>query len=102
MPSDHGLGLADNFEELLVESSLHDAIIKLDNQHVLFVARQCLRDQLNILNLITVEAPTEALDVEFGLCFVNLFTILVFSGHIVQVTTKDEDSLRINVGVLKS
>ena len=72
-----------DLEELLVESGLHDAVVVLDNQHVLLVARQCLRDQLSVLNLVAVEAPTEALDVECCLCFINPFTILAFSGHVV-------------------
>ena len=100
MSSEHGLGLADNLEELLVESGLHDAVVVLDDQRVLLVARQRLRDQLHILNLIAVEAPAKALDVESCLCLVYLFAISGFGGHEVKVATKDEESLLINVGVV--
>lgn len=52
--SDHRLRLTDELEKVAVKGSLYNAIIELDDQHILFVATKSLRDQLASLDLVIV------------------------------------------------
>ena len=42
MPSDHGLWLADQLEEVAIERCLYYAVIKLKNQHILLLVAKRL------------------------------------------------------------
>lgn len=56
--SHHGLWLTNDFQTLVVQASLDDAVIKLHDQHVLYVATESLRDQLARLDFVAVEPST--------------------------------------------
>ena len=56
VPSDHSFRVAYHFEEITIERGLHNAVIKLDNEHILLVATKAFRDQLACLNLIIIIA----------------------------------------------
>ena len=58
MSTKHDFWLADNFEDIVVERGLYDAVIELQDHHVLLIAALCLSNQLCTLYLIIVEAST--------------------------------------------
>lgn len=64
----HGFGLANHLKDLLVQRCLDDAVIELDNQHVIVVTSQRLGNKLRVLNLIIIEASIELILIE--ICFI--------------------------------
>ena len=75
----HGLWLADHFEDLLVERGLHDTVVELDDKHVLVETAESLRDELCALNLVIIESTAEPFHIFGGSSDRHSFR--VHSGH---------------------
>ena len=91
VPPDHSLRLADEPEEVAVQGGLHDTVIELDNQHVLFVGPERFRDELAGLNLVVVEALL-VLDVTRQVLF-DLVTLPVLGWNDANISTEDVERL---------
>ena len=98
MPSDHSFRVADHFEKVSIKRRLHDAVIELDNEHVLLVATEAFRDQLACLNLIIIVA----LLVLYMLVqtLLNFFTSQIFlRGNHSDIPTENVESLLADISV---
>ena len=98
MSSKHDFRLADDFEDGLVERSLHDAVIILHDQHVLLVTSQGLCDQLSVLNLIIIEPSTVSFDT-LKVILIDRLTISILSWNLEEDAAEDEDRLLVDVRI---
>ena len=57
MAPDHGLRLADDVERLFVQAGLGDAVVELDDQHVLLNTLKALGHELHGLDFVFAKAP---------------------------------------------
>ena len=98
MPPEHDLRLANDFKDWFVQRCLHDAVIVLDDEHVLLIATQRLGDQLSVLNLVVIEASTVALDALFG-TWIDRLTIFVLRRYLEQAAAENEQGLLVDIRV---
>ena len=59
VPLHHILWVTDNLVAAIVQRCLYNAVIELNDQHILIVVAQLVSDKLHILNFIGTKAPTE-------------------------------------------
>ena len=95
MPSDHGLWLANQLEEVAIERCLYYAVVELNYKHVLFLVTKSLCYQVARLHFVVV-VPLLVLDV---ICKVllDLVAIPVFRGNDANITAEDEEGLLADV-----
>ena len=98
MPPEHDLRLANDFKDWFVQRCLHDAVIVLNDEHVLLIATQRLGDQLSVLNLVVIEASTVSLDAFLG-TWIDRLAILVLRRYLEQATAEDEQGLLVDIRV---
>ena len=98
MPSDHSLWIADDFEKVAIERSLHDTVIELDNEHVLLVATEAFSDQLARLYLVIIVALLE-LDMLREPLLNLLASEVLFRRDHTDVPTENVESLLADIRV---
>ena len=97
MPSNHSLWLAYDLKVCLIQRRLHDAVVKLNDQHILLIASIRLRYKLHSLYLVVIEPSAEPSNVL--LCVSDHFTIAIFCWYRVHLATEDVNGLLDDVCV---
>ena len=98
VPADHLVGFTDETELIVIEWSLHDAVIELDDHRVVLRATQSLGNQLSVLNLIVIEAARVLL--EISLIMVSYLSAMrVVRGQEAEMAAEHEDCLFVDIRI---
>ena len=87
MAAQHSLGLADDLEDFFVERGLHDAVIELQDKHVLLVTTKLLSNQLSALYFVVVESSTVLF--ECLVVYRDTIAIVVLGWHVQKVAAEE-------------
>ena len=98
VPPNHSLRLANDFELTIIKGCLHNAVIELNDQHVLLVVSELARQKLDVLNLVTAEAPGILLRIFWGVLYGLI--LLILRRYKLQFATEKKEGRLMNVLVL--